>query len=699
MTRAIRRALFVGLMSPCVLAAQEGQSIFSVLDTGDRSIGPAPALAQGSLSEGDLLTYEGRRVQAWQIAAGPGDELQVDLRSDDFDAYVFIVGPGLGGGLYDDDGGEDLDSRICLAVEAAGEYRVIAASLSGETGDFTLEVRPRDGATSGTCPEVAETVAEVTDASELPIDGRVLSLGGSGQGSLDADDALFLGSPAEAWQLVARAGAPLTVDLVSDDFDAYLELEGPGLDDVLSDDDGGGRCNARITLTPSENGTYLVVVSTLGDGRGDYRLAVSAEPGFADPASCLEVEEATTGGTDDPEAVTVVGALEVGGSRSGAMTGSDSEYAGSHFQAWTLDARAGDRLAIENISEDFDSYLYLVGPGFPDPIYDDDGAGSLDSRICVEIPESATYRVLAGPFYGDQEGGRYTVRVVDQGIEELCPTLERTAETRARILAELDTQGRALTVGQTREGTLDPAGSRHPDTDRVVQAWSLELDTGTEVTVDLESNEFDPVLYVLGPGLDEPIYVDDAGGGVCNSRIAFTPSASGTFRVLAGAYYEGGGGAFTLRASIDPPEIAQGGCISPDTTVVGANNTVTTTDSGPLASLSTGREGLLQVGTEIEASLDADDETLTTGEPAEPWLVDLRAGDEVVFELLSDDFDCILFVDDGSGSPLRDDDSAGNLDSRVVYTAAADVTVRVVVSALSAGNSGTFRLRAIRRVP
>jgi hypothetical protein len=407
----------------------------------------------------------------------------------------------------------------------------------------------------------------------------------------------------------------------------------------------------------------------------------------------VESTEAST--TDDPDAVAVVGAIEVGGSLEGTMTGSDTEYGSSFFQAWTLAARAGDRLAIENLSEDFDSYLYLAGPGFPDPLYDDDSADNLDARICVEIPETATYRILAGPFSGENEGGRYTLRVLADSLGELCDSYEMTPEATNAMLAELPTEGREIAVGQLLEGNLDPDGVRHPETDRVIQAWSTQLGAGTEITVDLLSDAFDPVLHVLGPGLAEPLYVDDAESGVCNSRVTFSPTESGTFRVLVGAYYEGGGGPFRLRISEDPPQLEAGGCVGAPS----APGTAASTDTGPLAGVASGVDRLLDVGTEVGGTLDADGETLSTGEPAQPWTVEIRAGDEVVFELLSDDFDCILYVDDGTGNPLRDDDSAGNLDSRIVYTASEDRTVRVVVSALAAGNSGAFRLRAIRRVP
>lgn len=688
-------AILVAHAVPSLVAAQEGRSIFSVLDTRGRSIGPAPAIAEGTLEESDLLSGEGRRVQAWGLAAAPGDELQLDLRSDDFDAYVYVVGPGLGSGLSDDDGGEDLDSRICVAIGEPGEYRVIASSLSGETGTYTLEVRLRPGATSGTCEEDLEEAPEITDPAELPTEGRVLSVGDAMTGSLDADDPNYLGSPADAWVVPGRAGAPFSVDLISEDFDAYLELEGDLLDDVLSDDDGAGRCDARITLTFPADGTYLLVVTTLGSGTGSYRLVASASPGPVDSRSCVPSTETSTSEASDPDAVTIVGELVIGENRQGTMTASDAEYAGSYFQGWTLEARAGDRLAIENVSDDFDSYLYFAGPGFPEPIYDDDSAGSLDARICVEIPETATYRVLAGPLSGRNQGGRYTLRATTSGLEQLCTSYDMTPDAAMRRLAELPTEGRSIRTGEVRDGSLDPAGLRHPDTDRVVQAWAIELDGGREVSVDLVSDAFDPVLYVLGPGLEEPLYVDDAEGGTCNSRITFTPASSGSYRVLAGAYYDGGGGPFQLRVSTNPDALRQGGCVSPTPSTAGPDAAPAT--GGALAGISSGEARVLELGTEVEGTLDASDETLATGEPAEAWVIEVAANETVVFELLSDDFDCILFVDDGGGSPQRDDDGAGNLDSRVVYTATQDRTVRVVVSALSAGNSGAFRLRAIRR--
>ena len=81
---------------------------------------------------------------------------------------------------------------------------------------------------------------------------------------------------AREWQVVGRRDAVVTVDLVSDSFDAYLIVYGPGLD-ALQDDDSGGRCNSRITLRFPESGAYHIAVTTAEKRQtGPYLLSVTS---------------------------------------------------------------------------------------------------------------------------------------------------------------------------------------------------------------------------------------------------------------------------------------------------------------------------------------------------------------------------------------------------------------------------------------
>lgn len=679
---------------PTGAAAQQDRSIFSVLDTQGRSVS-ASASAQGVLSATDFLSAGGRRVQVWSLSTLPGEEIQVDLRSADFDAFLYVVGPGLGEGLRDDDSGDGLNSRLCMSVSEPGEYRVVASSLSGGLGAFTLEVSERPGSADGVCGG-GDTASEYTDLTQLPTDSRLLRVGDDVDGTLSDADPVVFEAPAQAWAVEGQAGQPFSVDLISDVFDAYLMVEGPGLESWLQDDDGAGRCDARVTFTFPQTGTYRVVASTLDEFGGPFRMVVSEQPGPANPNGCMALEQPDVDPVDrNLDAVTNVGALSYEVTQEGVMTGGEGLYDGRYVQGWALQGSAGSRIAIEMRSAGFDSYLYLSGPGFPDPIYDDDGAGNLHSRICVELPREGTYNVLAGPLSGDHAGEGYSVRASLNDAASLCDSFDVSPEVVASGLATLPTEGRTLQLGTEAQGFIDLTAARHPETNQLIQPWSFQAQAGQTVYVDVVSADFDPLLYVVGPGIEGAMFVDDAPGDGCNTRMEITPSQSGTLQLLPGSYYEQASGNFVIRASTDPPVLESGGCVGADAGSIGGISS----DPSTIVSISSGANRRLEVGTEADGELGPSEEALPTGEPAQAWSVTVQAGVDYIFELLSEDFDPVLYLDGpGLFTPLMDDDGAGSLDSRIEYTASESGSMRLVVTALTSDGSGAFRLRAIRRV-
>jgi hypothetical protein len=69
-------------------------------------------------------------------------------------------------------------------------------------------------------------------------------------------------------------GKTYTLDLESEEFDAYLRIE---LDEkkLAEDDDGGGFMNSRIVFTPEKEATYRLVITTCDPGQsGGYRLSI-----------------------------------------------------------------------------------------------------------------------------------------------------------------------------------------------------------------------------------------------------------------------------------------------------------------------------------------------------------------------------------------------------------------------------------------
>jgi serine protease Do len=85
-------------------------------------------------------------------------------------------------------------------------------------------------------------------------------------------------SYAQAWTIQGRAGTTVTIDLESDEFDAYLFLRGPGISGGrdFQDDDSGGNCNARLTAIFPQTGDYEVVVNTAGKyATGAFTLSIT----------------------------------------------------------------------------------------------------------------------------------------------------------------------------------------------------------------------------------------------------------------------------------------------------------------------------------------------------------------------------------------------------------------------------------------
>ena len=695
MSAGARALLAATLMSGVGVGsgAAQDRSVFSALELqGPVTTDGTPV--RGRLAPEDLIATGGRRVQVWGLDASYGDELQVDLRSGDFDAYVYVVGPGLGEGLSDDDGGEGLNARVCVVVDEPGEYRIVAASLSSATGDYTLAVNPREGVSDGVCPEgeVEESV-EAADTDDLPTDERVLSVGSEVGGVLSTSDPTLYGSLAQAWAVEGRAGESFSVDLVSDAFDAYLLVAGPGLEADLSDDDGAGRCDSRVTLTFPETGLYRVVASTLSASEGGpYRLISSEQPGPTSDEACSP-PSTTAASSRDVEDVTVVGSLAWEETHEGALTGSEGLYDGRMMQAWTLEGQARTRIVIEMRSSDFDSYLYLTGPGFEDHASNDDGAGNLNARLCAELPEDGEYRVLSGPYSGGESGQLFTISASRNDAAALCEEFEMSPDAIAGVLAELPTGGRALALGGEGEGSLDSAvDPRHPDSNHLIQAWSFRGEAGRTVYVDVLSDEFDTVLYAVGAGIDGVLFIDDGEQG-CNSRMSITPSESGSILLLPGAYSQDASGAFRVRASDDPPPMEDNGCDFSDD----AAPSVVATDV--LAGVSSGEARPVELTTVASGSLGPDDEHLAGGQPAQAWSMPVRAGEELEITLVSDAFDPVLYVDGPLlAPPLMDDDSAGDLDSRITYTPTEDGVLRLVVSAFASDAAGAFELRIVRRI-
>ena len=215
---------------------------------------------RGRLSGAEATIRDGQPVQAWALQGLAGETATIRLESDDFDAYLFVFGPGMGEAMSDDDSGGGLNSELTVWFAETGTYTIGASALSaGSTGSYTLTVtEPMDR----------------MDMIDLSTDGRLLRMGSNARGMLTQADPVIDGQPVQAWAFEARAGDFATIELMSDDFDSYLFLVGPGLPEPLSDDDGGEGLNSRLGISFPADGVYRVVASSLGGATGTFTLSI-----------------------------------------------------------------------------------------------------------------------------------------------------------------------------------------------------------------------------------------------------------------------------------------------------------------------------------------------------------------------------------------------------------------------------------------
>lgn len=236
----------------------------------------------GELTNSDDLYADTTFYQRWRFTAQPGQDLTVDLSSSDFDPELLFYG--LDTVIVNDDGGPGCASRIAFTAPSSGPYVLLVNTTNNphrQTGRFTLSVTPgkkpvdppdtRDcqtpnGGGEPSAPEVRATHA--------------IAIGQSLSGRITSSDEMWVDSTyIQRWKVDGQPGETVTIDLQSSDFDAYMMVKGPGVpSDHDSDDDSGGKCNARLVLTFSQAAPYEIDVNTQGRkyATGAFVLSVTS---------------------------------------------------------------------------------------------------------------------------------------------------------------------------------------------------------------------------------------------------------------------------------------------------------------------------------------------------------------------------------------------------------------------------------------
>jgi len=141
MFRCLALGLVMLLPLPLVLA-QDGT---------DPKVTDAPLKVEGKLTNDDpkdKLTKHPSKEHGYRMVKGT--VYVIDMVSRDLDSFLRLENPDGKQVAFDDDGGGFPNARITHKATASGQYKVIATSYDGKTGDYTLTVR------KGTAEDIAK---------------------------------------------------------------------------------------------------------------------------------------------------------------------------------------------------------------------------------------------------------------------------------------------------------------------------------------------------------------------------------------------------------------------------------------------------------------------------------------------------------------------------------------------------------------
>jgi len=517
----------------------------------------------GRLVQTDQKFADGSRYKMYAFVGNRGDTVAIDLSSDDFDANLLVADASGNSLARNDDSGERCNARLTFVPPATGNYRVYAnSSAQAELGEYKLALA------RGHAAAAADTVCRGF--------GRVAGLIEVGQtitGNLTSDDPEFTGDSTyfERWILPVKPNQSFTVDLESNDFDAYLILTKGRGDKLLENDDGGGSCNARLVYTATDDHPLRVVVNTASRPRlqtGHFTLRVTEGESTIETKGNCRFTNNVAGGSGAQtlqQNVSSGGAaipmVQIGQTINGTLSSSDSLYAdNTYFKFYQFSPPAGQAVTIDLSSNDFDPVLIIRGDDLGSSIINDDGGPGCSSRVSRVFPSRGPYRILVNTTATPaRQTGSFTLSIT-QGTQTVqdpgnadCQSPQGNTTGGGGAGGSGSVGGsseRSIDVGQTQQGNLSTGDVLLNSDSTYAQAWSIQGRAGQTITIDLESDAFDSYLFLRGPGISGGRdFQDDDSGGNCNARLTATFPQTGEFEIVVNTQEHYRTGAFSLSVT------------------------------------------------------------------------------------------------------------------------------------------------------
>ena len=525
-------------------------------------------------------------------------------------------------------------------------------------------------------------------AAQTPI-----RLGQTLTGVLTVTDQQFAdGSRYKMYAFVGNKGDTVAVDLMSDDFDANIVVADASGNSLARNDDSGESCNARLTFVLPQAANYRVYANSSAPAElGAFRLAIARG------------KAATPADTVCRGFGRVAGMIQVGQTVTGTLATSDPEFPGdsTYFQRWILPVVASQTFTVDLESTDFDAYIILTRGRGDKLVENDDGGGGCNARLVYTTQDDHPVRVIVNTASRPpRQTGRFTLRIT-KGASPTEPKGNcRFAGATPTVMPNRLVGGGGtpsaagpiptIRIGETVNGSLTTADSLYPD-NSYFKFYQFSTTAGRAITIDLASDEFDPVLIVRGADLDESIINDDGGPG-CSARVSRTFPGAGPYRILVNTTSSPTRqtGRFTLSITDGTKPVQERGnadCQAP------SRGAAAPSSPTPAAGGATGR---IAVGQTQQGSLTRNDVLLSSDSTyAQAWTIQAQAGQTVTIDLESDEFDAYLFLRGpgiSGGRDYQDDDSGGNCNARLTATFPQSGAYEVVVNTAGKYATGAFSL-------
>ena len=350
-----------------------------------------------------------------------------------------------------------------------------------------------------------------------------------------------------------------------------------------------------------------------------------------------------------PAALSAQGALPVGRTVTGNISESDPQMEdNTHYDEWTITAKARHRYRIAMDAKEFDAYLSIgrgAGEDYHQLATDDDSGGGTNALLAWVAPSDGQFTVRANTVR-EGETGDYTLTLSDIGeLPPLRPV--------------------ALVPGQAASATLN-SSDQMTDDGHPVDYYKFTAKAGRRYALTMLSQAFDAVVGIGrgNNGAYEEVRSNDDGAGGTNARLEWVTREAGEVWVSA-RELSNDSGRYTLLLE----------------------------DLGdaPPPALPT----LLKTGSVVQGHLDpADDQD---GDSYyDTYYFDGQADQIVVIRMDSDELDPVVSIGRGEGGEWHelDKDDDGGLGTNAHLEFKIPETGRYVIRASAVGrNTGGYTIK------